>query len=188
MSEKNKNRICPVKCAKILDSTFRKFLQNPRKLLKPFIKDGMTVLDVGCGPGFFSIELAKLVGKSGTVIAADLQGGMLEIVKKKIRHTEFENIISLHKCEENKIGVVTKADFILVFYMFHEVPEKENFLQELKSILKPDGRIYMTEPRFHVSKIEFLEIINLCKKIGFEVVEEPKIFLSRAVILKKLNE
>jgi len=63
----------------------------------------MTVLDVGCGPGFYSVEMADMVGKSGNVIAADLQQGMLEKVEEKIKGTYIENRIKLHKCEKDRI-------------------------------------------------------------------------------------
>ena len=85
-----RNRVCPVERAGSLDNRIRRWLQNPRKILEPYIKEGMTVLDVGCGPGFFSIEIAQLVGKSGRVIAADLQEGMLQKLRDKIRGTELE--------------------------------------------------------------------------------------------------
>ncbi|MCD4808269.1 MAG: hypothetical protein K8R06_04975 [Methanosarcinales archaeon] len=52
MNEKNKH-LCPVENAKGLDNIFRKLVQNPKKILKDYAKEGMTVLDVGCGPGFF---------------------------------------------------------------------------------------------------------------------------------------
>jgi 2-polyprenyl-3-methyl-5-hydroxy-6-metoxy-1,4-benzoquinol methylase len=54
----NNNRVCPVEKAKHLDSFFRKILQNPQKILRKYINKGMTVLDFGCGPGFFTIEIA----------------------------------------------------------------------------------------------------------------------------------
>jgi len=88
-NEKNK-RICPVEYAGGLDNSVRRLLQNPRKILKPYIHQGMTVLDLGCGPGFFSIEIAKMLKDTGKVIAADLQEGMLEKVNKKIKGTELE--------------------------------------------------------------------------------------------------
>jgi ubiquinone/menaquinone biosynthesis C-methylase UbiE len=72
-----KNRVCPTAIAGYLDNRFRRWFQNPRKILGPYIKEGMTVLDLGCGPGFFSIDIAQMVGKSGRVIASDLQVGML---------------------------------------------------------------------------------------------------------------
>ena len=64
----------------------------------------MTVLDLGCGPGFFSVALAQIVSDTGKVIAVDLQEGMLQKLKDKIKGTELENRITLHKCEEDKIG------------------------------------------------------------------------------------
>lgn len=90
-----KNRICPVERAGRLDNRFRKWIQNPRKILSPYIEKGMTVLDIGCGPGFFSIEMAHLVGGSGRVIALDLQEGMLQKLNKKIQGTEIAGRITL---------------------------------------------------------------------------------------------
>ena len=114
MSDK-KTRICPIEKADSLDTKFRRWLQNPKKILKPYINEGMTVLDFGCGPGFFSVGLAQMVGESGRVIAADLQEGMLQKLKDKIKGTELENRITLHKCEEDKIGITENVDFVLGF-------------------------------------------------------------------------
>ena len=119
----------------------------------------MTVLDLGCGPGFFSIDLARLVGKSGRVIASDLQEGMLQKLRDKIQGTELEERITLHKCVVNKIGVLEDVDFVLAFYMVHEIPNQEGFLNEIKSILKSDGQLFIVEPPFHVSKTTFEEMV-----------------------------
>jgi 2-polyprenyl-3-methyl-5-hydroxy-6-metoxy-1,4-benzoquinol methylase len=51
--ESERNRVCPVELAHSLDNTLRRWLQNPKNILAPYIQEGMTVLDVGCGPGFF---------------------------------------------------------------------------------------------------------------------------------------
>lgn len=147
----------------------------------------MTALDLGCGPGFFSIEIAIMVGDEGKVIAADLQEGMLNKVKIKINGTGLEKRIELHKCEETKIGVTQKVDFVLCFWMVHEVPDKVSLFTELKPVLKPDGRIFVIEPKFHVSKSEFEEMIKIVKTIGFKIIENPKVFFSRAVVLTKSN-
>jgi len=180
-----KNKICSVERAGALDLRFRKLLQNPQKILKPYIKEGTTVLDVGCGPGYFTIEMAKMLGSSGKVFAADLQDGMLEIVKKKVANTSLQSIIELHKCQNDKIGLTKEFDFILVFYMLHEVPNQTIFLKELHSLLKPDGKILIVEPKFHVSKNNFNNSMNTLKNIGFTIIEEPSIFFSRAVIISK---
>jgi ubiquinone/menaquinone biosynthesis C-methylase UbiE len=148
----------------------------------------MTVLDLGCGPGFFLIEIAKMVSDSGKVMAADLQEGMLEKVEKKIKGTDLEQRFEIHKCQDDKIGVTEKVDFVLAFYMIHEVPDQDKLFGELRSILKPEGKIYIIEPKLHVSKKSFERMINRLINIGFEIIDRPKIFFSRTVLLtnKKL--
>ena len=185
MVSNRNNRVCPVGRAGSLDNRIRRWLQNPQKILKPYIKEGMTVLDVGCGPGFFSIDMALMVGKSGRVIASDLQEGMLQKVKDKIIGTELEKRITLHKCEENKIGVSEHVDFILLFYMVHEIPNKEEFFNEIGAILSPNGQVLIVEPPFHVSKSAFEETVRKARNTGFVDTEGPNVFLSKTRILKK---
>ena len=179
----NNQNICPVEKAGGLDNSFRKILQNPKKILKPYLHDGMTVLDLGCGPGFFTIEMAKLVFNSGKVIAADLQEGMLDIVRRKILGTKLEPIIRLHQCKKDRIGINEKVDFILAFYMIHEVKNQEELFKELKSILNPGGKLLIVEPKFHVSKNSFDLMINKIKMVGLEITGKPKIFFSRSIVL-----
>ncbi|HEY6951946.1 MAG TPA: methyltransferase domain-containing protein, partial [Bacteroidota bacterium] len=81
-------------------------------IVAPFVKEGMTVLDVGCGPGFFSVELAKLVGAAGKVVAADLQEGMLRQIANKIVGSELERRITCVKCDQNSLNVSDNVDFI----------------------------------------------------------------------------
>jgi ubiquinone/menaquinone biosynthesis C-methylase UbiE len=185
MKLERENRVCPVEHAGSLDTTIRKWLQNPQKILQPFINEGMTVLDLGCGPGFFSIDMALMVGQSGRVIAADLQQGMLAKLQEKIRGTELEDRITLHKCEQNAIGVSEKIDFILAFYMIHEIPRKESLFCEIRTILKPGGVMLVVEPPLHVSWSDFQKTKELARNVGFAPTEGPKIFLSKTVILRK---
>lgn len=145
----------------------------------------MTVLDIGCGPGFFSIALAKLVGISGRVIAVDLQESMLNKVRKKIKGTEIEDRIILHQCKEDKIGTLEKVDFAIALYMLHEVPYQEKTLNEIASILKSNGRLLIAEPYVHVSKRAFERTVKIAQDAGFVIVKKPDIFFSRAVLLKR---
>ena len=184
MSDRN-NRVCPVERAGSLDSRIRRWFQNPQKILRPYIVEGMTVLDVGCGPGFFSIDMAYMVGKTGRVIASDLQDGMLQKVRGKIKGTELEERITLHKCEINKIGVTDHVDFVLLFYVVHEIPNKLRFFDELATILKPNGQILLVEPPFHVSKLAFEETIKKARDAGFSDTEVPHMHFHKTAILKK---
>ena len=178
------SHICPLERAGSLDSRMRRWIQNPQKILGSYIEEGMTVLDVGCGPGFFSVDMALMVGKSGRVIAADLQEGMLQKLRDKIKVTELEERITLHKCEADKIGVSEQVDFVLLFYMVHEVPSIEALFNEIGTILKPNGQVFIVEPPFHVSKSAFEETISKARDAGLIEIKRPKMFPNKTVVLK----
>jgi ubiquinone/menaquinone biosynthesis C-methylase UbiE len=183
--DNERNRVCPVELANSLDNKIRRWLQNPQKILAPYMKEGMTVLDIGCGPGFFSLEMAKMVGKSGKVISADLQEGMLQKLRNKIKGTVLEERIKLVKCDKAKINISEKVDFILAFYMAHEVPDKNSFFKGLKNVLNEKGQFLLVEPKFfHVSQKEFKATTVLAENNGFIIYPGPKLPFSWSAILK----
>jgi SAM-dependent methyltransferase len=110
---------------------------------------------------------------------------MLQKLRGKIQRTELEERITLHKSEENRIGVTEKVDFVLSFYVAHELPNQREFFEELKSILKPTGQALIVEPPFRVSMTAFEETIRKARDAGFTPAEGPKVFLSKTAILKK---
>lgn len=182
--DNERNRICPVELASSLDSKFRRWLQNPHGILAPFVREGMTVLDVGCGPGFFSIELAKLVGASGHVISADLQNGMLQELSRKIKGTMVEARITTVQCQRDTINVSEKVDFILAFYMVHEVPDKVALFEQMRAVLKKNGTLLLVEPKlFHVSRRDFESTLAVAKNAGFTISQGPKLLLSWSAVL-----
>jgi ubiquinone/menaquinone biosynthesis C-methylase UbiE len=129
-----------------------------------------------------------MVGRSGRVIASDLQEGMLQKLRDKIQGTELEERITLHRCEAEKVGVSVNVDFVLAFYMVHEVPTPRKFFEEIKSISKPQGQMLIVEPPFRVSKKAFEETIRKARDAGWKPAEGPKVLLSKTVILKKGEE
>ena len=110
---------------------------------------------------------------------------MLEKLRDKIQGTELEERITLHHCEENKTGLSEAVDFILAFYVVHEIPNQEEFFDEIKSILKPNGRVLIVEPPFHVSKTAFETTIIKARDAGFALVERPKVLLSKTMVLRR---
>ena len=71
------NRVCPWWLGYMLASPLRRLLYDPQEILRPYIREGMNVLDLGCGMGFFSLPAARMVGKTGKVVRVDLQGRFL---------------------------------------------------------------------------------------------------------------
>lgn len=176
--------VCSYQIAWTLDNWVRRLLQNPYKIVGKYIKEGQTVMDLGCGPGFFSLAMAKLVGEKGTVISVDIQDEMLQMVKRKSEREGLSSSIVLHKAQPEKLGISEMVDFALAFYMVHEVQDKKSFLSEVASHLKPDGRFLIVEPKFHVSKSNFDSTLEIARSVGMEQISEPRSSFDRAVLLK----
>ncbi len=182
--EKNDhNRVCPHKFAFMLDNRIRRYLQKPERILREYIKSGDTVFDLGCGPGFFSVDMAKMVGPTGTVVAVDLQEEMFKHLKRKAKKHKIQDRIICHKCGSRDIGLDTQADFILAFYMIHEVPDTRYCLMQLKKMLKPAGRILVVEPKMHVSEALFRSMIMQAEEVGLKALDYPRRKGGRSVVL-----
>ena len=145
----------------------------------------MTAIDIGCGMGYFSIAMAKIVGETGKIISVDVQQQMLEILIKRAKKAGVANRITTFLCNEKDIGINDNVDFALTFWMVHETPDEFNFLKQVHSILKPSGKLLLTEPKGHVTFTEFEKILFITQKLGFKLIERPIITLSYAAILEK---
>ncbi len=175
--------ICPWWLAYTFDNPFRRFFHSPERMLAGYVANRMTVLDAGCGMGFFSIGLAKLVGDEGHVIAADVQQKMLNILLRRAEGAGVSDRIHIHKCEPNRLGVESAVDFILAFWMVHEVPDTRVFFRQARSCLKQEGKILIAEPKFHVSSTRFQEILDSARESGLNRAETPSIRFSRSAVL-----
>ena len=156
------HHVCTWWLAYTFDNPVRKLFHNPQKIFDAYIKEGMTVMDVGCGMGYFSMGMARLVGAGGKVIAVDLQQKMIDVMLKRARRAGVANRIISHCCEVDKLGVEGPADFILAFWMVHEAPNQETFLTEVRDLLG-HSTITMTERYAHLAPeniraaVKFLE-------------------------------
>lgn len=169
-------RVCSHRHSFALNNPLRRLLQSPSRIVGPYIKPGDTVIDIGCGPGFFSLPMAEMVGPQGKVIAVDLQSEMLDQVSKRLSNTTAEFPLLLHQCTEDSLGLDPKvqADFILAYYLVHETPDQRGFFRGVKTHLKTDGRLLVVEPSFHVGKNDFEETVHSAEKAGLTVLDRPK--------------
>ena len=177
--------VCPRLLCFTFDNVFRRLIHNPDKILQPYIKEGDNILDVGPGMGYFTIPMARMAGEGARVIAVDIQGKMLAAIKKRAKQRGMEKRITLRLSSSASLGVEGKVDFILAFWMAHEVPDKLRFFAQLHSLLKDEGKFLMVEPKFHVTKTQFAETLQIAQKAGFTPVENPHISLSMSVLLVK---
>jgi len=180
-----KHHVCPRWLCFTFDNWIRRRLQNPDQIIKPYVREGDTVVDVGPGIGFFTIPMARRVGDGGQVIAVDIQEEMLTAISKRAIDAGMAHRIRSCLASPVSLNVTDMADFVLAFWMAHEVPDQERFFAQLHAVLKEEGRFLLAEPKLHVSKTQFDDTISMVQKIGFKLLDRPEIPLSLAALFAK---
>ncbi len=172
--------VCPSWFSWSLSNPFRSLLHDPKAILSPYVREGDSVLDIGCGPGYFSIPLAVLVGPAGSVVAVDIQERMLELVRRRAARAGVASRLRTHLATSGRLGLPGVFDFALAFWMAHEVRDHEGFFGEIAGALKPGGRLLLVEPVVHVREAVFRDIVEAAKRSGFVAGAAPRIRWSRA--------
>ena len=149
------------------DNVLRRLFHNPEAILGGLVHEGQTVLDLGCGMGYFSLGMARLVRATGTVIAADLQEQMFSRVRSRSARAGLGTRVKTHLCGPHKIGLETPIDFALAFWMVHEVPDQAALFRELHSLLKGSSALLIVEPRLHVSAAAMRKTERIAESAGF---------------------
>jgi ubiquinone/menaquinone biosynthesis C-methylase UbiE len=180
--------VCPWWLAYTFDNPLRRIFHNPEKIFAPYLHAGMTAVDLGCGMGYFSIGMARMVGETGKVIAVDLQQRMLDILLARARKGGVANRITPFSCEENNVGPHAEVDFALAFWMAHNTPDEFSFLQQVYALLKKSGTLLLAEPKMHVTAVEFDKTVALAQKAGFKHLASPMIALSHAALFAKSSQ
>ena len=180
------HQVCPWWIGYVLASPIRRLWQQPRSLLGPYVTAGMTVLEPGPGMGFFTLELARLVGPAGRVVAVDVQPRMLSGLRRRARRAGLLERIDTRQAGENGMGIgdlAGRVDFALAFAMVHEVSDAARFLNEVATALKSGSRLLLAEPRGHVSTADFAATLDAAARAGFAAEARPVIRRSHAAVL-----
>jgi ubiquinone/menaquinone biosynthesis C-methylase UbiE len=180
--------VCPVWVGYVLASQVRKLLQNPVKILQPYVNEGMIVADIGCAMGFFSLPLARMVGQNGKVICVDIQEKMIRSLEKRAQKAGLSNRIKTIVCNDKSLSLEDfkeKIDFALAIGVVAAVSDSARFFSEMNEAMKPAGSLLMAEGKSFVSKTDFERTVSVAKNNGFEVTDRPQIKRGRSVLLQK---
>lgn len=173
---------CPWWFGYTFDNPLRRLVHDPLTILGRFVGPGQTVVDIGCGLGYFSIALARLVGPTGKVIALDIQSQMIERARHRAERQGLANRIDFRTCTPNQLDVKGPADFVLAFWVVHEVVDPKGLLIEVRLLLQPRGYLLIAEPKGHVSAARFAETVELARLAGYKTSEGPLVRFSRSVV------
>ncbi len=181
-------RVCPVWIGWLLASPVRKLVQNPEKILRPYIKEGMTVIEPGSAMGFFSLPAAKMVGPAGKLVCIDLQEKMLASLRKRATKAGLGDRIECRACNETSLLIDDLAgsiDFAFAIAVVHEVPDQGRFFREIHQALKPGGLMLFAEPKGHVKPADFAQSLLAAENHGFTLIEQGVAFGGLHALLKK---
>ena len=144
------------------------------------VKPGDTVCDMGCGNGFYSLEMATLVGEEGRVLAVDIQPEMLHLLKLRAKNAGVANIKPIHGSLVDPKLPEGEVDLILLVDVYHEFSNPEEMLVAMRKALKPRGRLALVEFRLEdpsvpiklEHKMSKEQIMKEIPPNGFKLVEE----------------
>ena len=182
------HRVCPWWIGYFLASPLRKLRQDPRAILSPYVREGMLVLEPGPGMGFFTLELARLAGPAGRVVAVDVQPKMLNALRRRATRRGLAERIETRLAAGEGLPVADLAgrvDFALAFAMVHEVPDQDRFFADVAAALKPGAAALLAEPGGHVSAGDFAATLGTAAAHRLDVTDRPVIAGSHAATLVK---
>jgi ubiquinone/menaquinone biosynthesis C-methylase UbiE len=136
----------PAKWSPVFDSPDRDAWQKPQSLVRHLeIKKGMVVADVGAGTGYLMSHLARAVGPTGKVIAADIEPKMVEHLTLRAQKEKFPQITAQLAAPTDPKLSASSVDRIVFLDTWHHVPARVEYAKKLLSALRPGGAVYVVD-------------------------------------------
>jgi ubiquinone/menaquinone biosynthesis C-methylase UbiE len=137
----------PHQFAKLLDVPLRLRYRDPIETLDPFgFTAGMDVLELGCGTGLFTQEIARRVGHEGLVHAVDIQKPMLALARRRIEKVGMAERVRFYHAGANALPLTDNSvDIAVLISVLAEIPDKLGALAEVRRVLRPGGRLAIGE-------------------------------------------
>ena len=145
----------------------RNIFLSPKRLIRRLeIRENSQVLEVGSGPGYFSVPIARTLTR-GTLTLADIQPEMLDYAKKRLTKAKLSNV-AYHQCNGCRFDLPNGGfDVIFLVTVFGEVENKNDYLHEFHRLLKPNGILSFSELWGDPDKMSTNEIRTLVEQAGF---------------------
>lgn len=144
------------------------------------VKPGMTVCDMGCGNGYYTLKLAELVGTDGAVLAVDIQPEMLHLLELRAKELGVTNVRPIQGTILNPGLPDGEVDLILCVDVYHEFSQPAEMLAAMRRALKPDGLLVLVEfraedPAVPIKPLHKMSKAQILKELlpnGYRLVKE----------------
>jgi ubiquinone/menaquinone biosynthesis C-methylase UbiE len=157
----------------------RDLFQNPRRSLeKARLREGMSVVDYGCGPGSFTIPAAELVGGKGRVFAVDIHPLAIRAVKQKASRKGLENVETVLVRGYDTGIEESSIDRVLLIDTVHLIEDPDALFREVHRMLKPDGLLFMEKGHMAMSEqkktVEGIGLFKIVESQGLMILAAPQ--------------
>jgi ubiquinone/menaquinone biosynthesis C-methylase UbiE len=175
-----------------LDSRLRTIMQPSDEIIeRGGIKKGMTVMDLGCGPGIYSIDVARAVGDKGKVYAVDIQKAMIDRLEKKLKKPENKDVHNITPTVASVYRLPVpdnSVDLVYMITVLAEIPNKQKALKEIRRILRDDGILavseFFTDPDYPLRRTTK----KWCESTGFKLKKSRGNFFNYTLQFEKSPE
>jgi ubiquinone/menaquinone biosynthesis C-methylase UbiE len=155
-----------------LTNPLRRLVQSPEALLDAAgLAPGMTVLELGPGPGYFTVPAARRVGNAGRVLAVDVQPAMIAMLERRLAQSGLSNAEARIADAHHLPAADASVDAAFLVSVLGEIPEPGRALAELRRVLKPTGSLTIGESRGDPDRLGQVEVMDLCRQAGFQLAD-----------------
>jgi len=176
----------PVSQAGTLLNPLRRYVMPVRRSLQRFgLEPGDTVLELGPGPGYYTIEAGRMLGPKGKIVCVDVQPGMIALLRERL---DAEGVANAHPVvgDGTKLPLVDSCvDVAFLVTVLGEIPDRVAALRELRRVLKPGGALSFCETLGDPDYVLQATLRDLCRACGFQEVDCSREFLGYTMVFSR---
>jgi SAM-dependent methyltransferase len=147
----------------------QRLYKNPEIIVGPYLSEGMRVLEIGSGMGFFTLRMARMVGEKGKIYRVDIQQRMLHALRRRAKKAGIADRIEDRFCSDISLGISDlrgTIDLVVAIAVFHEIPNSLMLFREIRSSLNEKGKVLIAEPMKWITADEFRATLEIAAGTG----------------------
>jgi len=172
----------------LLINPVRLLLQPPDKILGDLAAPGMTVLDLGCSMGYFTLPLARRIGPHGRVLCLDSDETQLRVLRRRAARAGLLDRLELRLLDPtvSDLSLAPQSlDLAVLLQVLHYMDDPPGALAQTHAALKPGAALLLGEPRSHLSPADWRATLDMAAQAGFAVGDTREMYNLRLAIAKK---